>query len=352
MKKYGFSALLSACVCSGAFAQSSVTLYGVVDTSLLYQTHANKNDNSVFQMTDGAVNASRIGFRGKEDLGGGLSTIFDLEGGFQPQSGAFDSANTLFNRHAYVGLQGNWGTVTLGRQDTLFFSGLGNYDPLTVGNYYNNSWFFYQSAPRYSSMVKYEGTFSGVSVGATYALGGQAGSVSAGSQAALSLGYTSGPFSITGLYSQTHGVTKGVQDLFGVGTSYAIGSVTLYGGFTRNIDGSGTTEAGLTVQSIVPGTSSVRRSDIGFFTGAMWQLTPATSLTAAYYYDAMKNAYATDGLDGHRQTVAGFAQYDLSKRTWAYLNVDYNKASGRAALVELPGGGNQLEAGVGIHHSF
>lgn len=352
MKKLQGSVLLSFFLSGGVFAQSSVTLYGVVDTSMLYQTHANKNNDSVVQMTDGAVNASRIGFRGKEDLGGGLSTIFDLEGGFQPQSGTFDSSNTIFNRHAYVGLQGDWGAVTLGRQDTLFFAGLGNYDPLTVGNYYNNSWFFYQSAPRYSSMVKYEGSFSGLSVGASYALGGTPGSIAAGSQAAFTLGYSAGPFSITGLFSQTHGVAGGVQDLYGFGASYVIGKATLYAGFVRNDDGSGTTEAGLTVQPVVRGVSTVKRSDTGFFSGAIYQVTPDVSFTAAYYYDAIKNAYATDGLGGHRQTVAGFVQYNLSKRTWIYLTADYNKASGRAALVELPGGDNQIEAGIGLHHSF
>lgn len=352
MRKLKAAVLLSTICSGGAFAQSSVTLYGVVDTSVLYQNHADHNNNTVLQMTDGAINASRYGLKGNEDLGGGLSAIFNLEGGFQPQSGALDSTNTIFNRHAYVGLRGSWGTLTLGRQDTLFFEQLGNYDPLTVGNYYNNSWFFYQSAPRYSSMTKYEGTFGGLSVGASYALGGQAGSISAGSQAAVSLGYTTGTFSATGLYSQTHGVSGGVQDVAALGASYAFGPATIYAGFTHNTDSSGMTEAGLTVQPVTNGRSSVRRKDIGGFTGATWQFTPAFSLTGAYYYDAMRDAYGTPGLDGHRQSVAAFAQYNLSKSTWVYLTADYNKVQGQAALVQLPGADNQFEAGVGLHHSF
>jgi predicted porin len=337
---------------SHAFAQSSVTLYGVVDTSVLYQNHANSSGDHSIQMTDGAVNASRIGFKGNEDLGGGLSTIFDLEGGFQPESGALDSAGTMFNRHAYVGLQSKWGTVTLGRQDTLFFTGLGNYDPLTVGNYYNNSWYFYQSDARYSNMVKYEGTFRGLYVGASYGLGGQPGSISAGSQAAIALSYTTGPFSIGGVFSQTHAINNATQDIAGVAASYQIGTATLYLGFSHNDDGSGLAEEGLTVQPVTVGTSNVRRKDTGFFTGAIWQVRPDIALTGAYYYDAIKDAYSTAGDNGHRQTVAFFAQYLLSKRTYVYATADYNKVEGQAALVELPGANNQFEAGLGLHHSF
>lgn len=334
------------------YAQSSVTLYGVVDTSLLYQNHANSSNGHVIEMTDGAVNASRIGMTGNEDLGGGLSAFFDLEGGFQPESGAFDSANTLFNRHAYVGLKGDWGAVTLGRQDTLFFTGLGAYDPLTVGNYYNNSWFFYQSDARYSSMVKYEGTFHGLYIGASYGLGGQPGSVSAGSQAALALSYTAGPFSVGGVYSQTHALDNKTQNIGGLAASYTLGPTTLYLGFSHDSDGSGLAEEGLTVQPVSVGTSSIRRNDTGFFTGAIWRVSPVVSLTGAYYYDDMKDAYGTPGDDGHRQTAALFAQYFLSKSTYVYATADYNKVTGEAALVELPGADNQLEAGVGLHHSF
>jgi predicted porin len=335
-----------------AYAQSSVTLYGVVDTSVLYQNHANPSGGHLIQMTDGAVNASRFGLKGNEDLGGGLSTIFDLEGGFQPESGALDSSNTLFNRHAYVGLQGNWGTVTLGRQDTLFFTTLANYDPLTVGNYYNNSWYFYQSDARYSNMVKYEGTFHGLYVGASYGLGGQPGSISAGSQAAISLSYTTGPFSVGGVFSQTHALNNKTQNIGGIAASYAIGPTTLYVGFSHNDDGSGLTEEGLTVQPVTVGTADVRRKDTGFFTGAIWQVKPDIYLTAAYYYDSMRDAYSTAGDDGHRQSVAFFAQYLLSKRTYVYATADYNKVQGQAALVELPGADNQFEAGIGLHHSF
>jgi predicted porin len=100
------------------------------------------------------------------------------------------------------------------------------------------------------------------------------------------------------------------------------------------------------------GTSTVRRKDLGFFTGAIWYITPSVALTTAYYYDDMRDAYATPGDDGHRQTVAMFAQYFLSKRTYVYATADYNKVQGQAALVELPGADNQLEAGIGLHHSF
>lgn len=117
---------LAALAAVGAHAQSSVTLYGVVDAFL------NKTENKVTTPTtstklsqnkvDGSgLSSSRWGLRGSEDLGGGLAAIFTLEGGFTIDNGAFNnnqgSANTttLWGRQSWVGLKGNFGQVTLGR---------------------------------------------------------------------------------------------------------------------------------------------------------------------------------------------------------------------------------------------
>ena len=163
-----------------SFAQSSVTLYGIVDTSVRYLTNANANNDSQVAMGDGPITGSRWGLKGSEDLGDGLSAVFRLENGFNLWNGQLASANTLFNRMAYVGLSSNqYGAVTFGRQNTPLFDQLGNvYDPLTVGNYDQDGWLpgALGYGLRENNSVKYNGQFGGLTVAAMYSFGNVAGS--------------------------------------------------------------------------------------------------------------------------------------------------------------------------------
>jgi len=98
-----------------AHAQSSVTVYGIIDTGLTYTSKVGATNSSRFSLDSGDMATSRIGFKGVEDLGGGLSAIFNLENGFNNDTGGLGTANTLFDRKSVVGLSGAFGTVTLGR---------------------------------------------------------------------------------------------------------------------------------------------------------------------------------------------------------------------------------------------
>ena len=96
--------------CAGAaYAQSSVTLYGVVDTNIEYATNLpgatpGSSGNRV-SMQSGGLSGSRWGLRGVEDLGGGLSALFVLESGFASDTGQSQQGSRLFGRQAYVGLK-------------------------------------------------------------------------------------------------------------------------------------------------------------------------------------------------------------------------------------------------------
>ena len=112
-----------------AMAQSSVTLYGVLDTGLTYS----KGEESVYGMTHvgGNVN-SRLGFRGVEDLGNGLKATFNLEAGMGVDDGNNymdkDSNGMAFRRTSTVGLAGNFGEVRLGRMLTSSYLAVYRYD--------------------------------------------------------------------------------------------------------------------------------------------------------------------------------------------------------------------------------
>src|ERR1700737_875083 len=97
-----------------AQAQSSVTLYGVADDGITYTN--NQGGHANYQTFSGGLGGSKFGFLGSEDLGGGTKAIFQLESGYDLNSGKLGYNQRLFGRQAYVGLSGNYGSVKLGRQ--------------------------------------------------------------------------------------------------------------------------------------------------------------------------------------------------------------------------------------------
>jgi predicted porin len=156
-----------------AFAQSTVTLYGRIDTSV----GANKvNGVSTTQVFSDNLTTSRFGFRGTEDLGGGLKANFVLENGFKSDDGTLGTANTAFNRQSWVGLSGGFGALKLGKTDSVFKD---IYDMGIVNNLFDSEFtpvkIAYAGVANFSSrpnnQIRYETpNLSGFSAGATYSL--------------------------------------------------------------------------------------------------------------------------------------------------------------------------------------
>lgn len=114
-------------------AQSSVTLYGVVDVAV----ERVKGATSLTRVSSGQQQGSRLGFRGTEDLGGGLKAMFVLESGFNADVGTFGQGGRMFGRQSFLSLGGGWGAVRLGRQytpmdDVVSIVGTKTYDVLSV----------------------------------------------------------------------------------------------------------------------------------------------------------------------------------------------------------------------------
>src|ERR1700736_320721 len=101
-----------------AHAQSSVTLYGIVDAGFVYNNNSavNGKGQKLYATSAGNLQGDRWGLRGTEDLGGGLKALFVLENGFNTFNGTLGQKGDEFGRSAYVGLSSQFGTVTLGRQ--------------------------------------------------------------------------------------------------------------------------------------------------------------------------------------------------------------------------------------------
>ncbi len=144
MKKSLLALAVLGAFSSAAFAQSSVQLYGIIDLGV---AHYSNGSGSVSKLGTGIQSGSRIGLKGTEDLGGGLSAFFDAETGFCANGGN-GTANTsnvgpyctggpggqgFMGRQAFAGLKGNFGAVSFGRQYTLTFLDQANIDPFGYG---------------------------------------------------------------------------------------------------------------------------------------------------------------------------------------------------------------------------
>jgi predicted porin len=200
-----------------AAAQTNVTIYGIIDAGFVGERGGVASNNKI---TSGAASASRIGFKGSEDLGGGTSAIFTLESGVKVDTGELDATNTLFNRQAFVGLKTVNGTVTLGRQYTPYHNALAQIgDPFGTGYAGGSKNLFPDSGTnvRTSNTIVYASpNVSGFSADVAYAFGEQAGNNDAGRQFGGSVGYANGPLNVRVAYNNKN------TDVIAVGTTAAI----------------------------------------------------------------------------------------------------------------------------------
>lgn len=120
-----------------AYADPGVTLYGIVSSAVRYTSNIDARHHDQLALVSGGMVGSRFGLKGSEDLGGGNRAIFQLESGFGSDTGQA-SYNSFFGRQAWVGLSGDWGSLTFGRQ----YNALNNigwaFDPLDQG--WGNFW--------------------------------------------------------------------------------------------------------------------------------------------------------------------------------------------------------------------
>lgn len=132
MKKALLMTLLALGACNGALAQSNVTIYGVADAGLVADKDA--TGARLNRIASGVASGSRIGFKGRDDLGGGLAASFVLENGYNIDTGTTGQGGLLFGRQAYVGLSGSAGAVTAGHQYSPYYLALRDVaDPFAIG---------------------------------------------------------------------------------------------------------------------------------------------------------------------------------------------------------------------------
>ncbi|MDF3885371.1 porin [Cupriavidus basilensis] len=367
---------------AAAMAQDGLTLYGVIDTALTYQTHSDPSGNAqtgLQQGGEGFLSGSRFGFKGNEDLGGDLSAGFLLENGFLADTGKFDQQGQLFGRQAYVRIGSKrYGELALGRQYTTANTMLYYVDPLGVGAAPSNAWMVYLTGQRYDNAISYTGNYGPVSVIAEYALGETAGKGSAMSSISLGVKYASGPIVAVGDFQQTRDNMSRAARIYLAGLKASAGRASLFANYIHSdrdagFDSSkgGTDTATITSMSTAA-TATNRaafnsvfggsRHDDFFTVGASYAVTPAVTLTASAMHDRTR----ADAFSGNRTTAYGVADYAFSKRTDVYLALAYDWVRGDWSGLfgngttnwtggsgkTLDGRNNQTTVMLGMRHLF
>lgn len=382
-KKTLIFAAASAAFASTAHAQSSVTLYGLVDAGLTYVSNEAAsasnitpgglaNGKAMFGLTGGNVQQSRWGLHGVEDLGGGLKAVFTLESGFDVTNGK-TVGNALFNRQAVVGLASDYGTVTLGRQ---YDSVVDYLAPISATGSWGGTYFAHvgdadnlNSTFSINNSIKYQSpNYAGFSMSGMYGFSNQAGGFANNRAYSVGAGYNNGGLQVAAAYLQLQGLNAGntngalqngvalaldvqTQRVWGLGTSYAFGPAVIGAVFTQ-------TRFQDALADI-----TVRYNN--YEVNARYAFTPAFSLGAAYTYtQGLRNTPGsgdTNNRAAHWNQFGLQGDYSLSKRTDLYAEsvaqVGANNAVGTNAIqingTDGPSSSkNQVVVSAGIRHRF
>jgi len=366
MKKSLLAVAAVTAFAGAAQAQSSVTVYGIIDVGVMGATNSpnlggstwaetgspyvsstqktNASPANAIGIMSGGESMSRIGFKGSEDLGGGTKAIFTLETGFNgngsiaggnqgvtsgnkfgQQAGDTALQGQLFGRGAFAGLSNDkFGTLTAGRQQNLMLDNIGNYDPVNAQLFspinfsgtYGGGGFTDNSRV---TGLKYAGKFYGINANAIYAPGGIAGQSTAGTTTGLQFGYEAQKFGVQAIASHT----TDAQSLSGISAGTAVSapsntnSTWFYGGQAASV-----LAPSNAVQAVIANTTAYQ------FT-AKYNVLDSLTLKAGYERENIGTPsnfqlYA----NGMPQTASGYTLASVSANSYNYnLNVAWAGAN-------------------------
>jgi predicted porin len=353
------AAVSSFAAAAPAHAQSNVTIYGSLDAGVAWVD--NVNGSSASRVDQGTMQPDRFGFRGTEELGGGLKALFHLEGGFATDTGNLINANRLFNRLAIVGLSGDFGTVALGNMPDLVFDYAGKVsNGFQLTNFYlfhpgnldtlANTWQF-NNAVRYTSPA-----FNGLTVSAMVGAGEQPGDSGKNRNVSAGANYLNGPVRLALAYSRQADRAAGYAGGY-LATLNLGNAATVFDSLTTWAAGGGYTVGNwrlnaLYTQSTVdlPATSFTQRNvDLG----AAWRYGARSTLNLGYTRTRLSRSVEDAKYD--QASVSHVLAF--SKRTEFYVQAAYQKAGGSASFAFQNNAGassddSQLITTIGMHHSF
>lgn len=361
MQRIATSLTTTLLLCAGAATSAqaqNVTLYGLVDTGIERLNNTSTGGSITRMPSIAGSAASRWGLRGSEDLGNGLKAVFTLEAGFGLDTGETQQGGRAFGRQAFVGLSGQWGTLSLGRQYSMLLPGSANSDLFLAQIYGTGAFDTYLAGPRLDNALAYLGKFGGVTAGVLYSLG----------RDGLSCPGESSNSSDCRAWSA---VLKYDAPTWGVGTwadeqngrdNSPTGGADLSDRTDRRLALNGYVLLGKTklvanyMQRRNEAAVPAQRKSTLWSLGVSHPLNTAVTLEAQYYGFDYK-----DSADGAQMLVLR-GTYAFSKRTAAYTTLGFMRNDGKArfspsvgasntALAPLAGR-NQTGLMVGLRHAF
>lgn len=372
-----------AALTGAAHAQSSVTLYGVIDGGLLYQNAAgtsfipalNKNGGKVFAYKDGGIYASNWGMRGTEDLGSGYKVNFRLQGTFNSGTGALGlsgtgNGNAAFSQYATIGVSSPYGRVDVGRQIVPMIWAMFDTD-VRRSQYFGSiltAWVGLNQATGWipvstnssigalyddNAIVYQSPTFAGVSFALEYAPGGVAGQFQGGTRESAVLKYANYGLNLSAVYYNGHDTNPyavtpaGVVSVAPSGVNnnrfYYLGAMYTFRGFSVSASWANGRNP-----------SNTAKANVDMYSAGLgYAFSPALQVTSGFYYLKDKNHSAN-----HSAEVALAVDYSLSARTTLYAEVGHvdNRGNnmGQMIVYGQATAPNQSTTGamIGVRHSF
>ncbi|SDX39062.1 Outer membrane protein (porin) [Collimonas sp. OK242] len=334
-----------------AQAQTNVTIYGRVDAGVDFQTNVALKDasgnptgqtGSKLAASGNQWGTSMIGFKGSEDLGGGLSAFFLLESGFDATNGS-TNGSALFNRRSYVGLNGSAGSIKFGK-NLFIVNDVWNLDPTGQQFMSTQNLVKGRNWPGANNVIEYQTpTWGGFNATVQTSLGEQAGSTKNGRKDGISLLYTTGGLELRAIYDVIRDANGRYTDVYTaskdliVGGTYTADQLKLFAGY-ENVS--------------APDTAAATDPDKinHYWIGANYAVTPALALIGAAFHAKLNHDAGSASL-----FMVG-ANYNLSKRTLLYAAVGTMRNKGNADFgteFDSPLPGHAQNGGyAGISHSF
>ncbi|VVD32681.1 porin [Paraburkholderia dioscoreae] len=341
------SAAVSVAFAASASAQTSVTLYGVLDEGINYTNNVGRGH--VYELASGDAQGSRWGLKGAEELGGGLKAIFQLENGFDVSSGRFNQSGRMFGRQAFVGMSAQrYGTLTFGRQYDSVVDYLaqttanGNWGGLLFSHPYDND--NTDNTFRLDNAVKYTSpSLSGFQFGGVYSFSNDTGFAN---NRAYSFGgqYAYGGLLVAAAYLQADNPGNGANGaitandasfiaarmrVFGGGITYTFGPATAGFVYTNSnyLDPTGNGYLGVT-PLVPPGVLLNSLKYQNFELNGKYQISPMLFVGAQYVYTMETYDASTGGVKPKIHSFGLMADYNLSKRTDVYIQGEYQQVTG------------------------
>ena len=324
MKKSLLALAVLTAVTGAASAQSSVTIYGKVDLGLVLDSGSAAGKS--IRIDSGVTGGSRLGFKGVEDLGGGMKAAFQLETGFCADSAAgapnfCTGGNNFMGRQAHGDLTGSFGALSAGRQYSLGFNNLSTIDPFGTGfagqvnNIVDPSGIRLNNSATYSTP-----SIGGVTASAEIAFGEETGNWQANRETGAGLTYASGP-AYVGF------------------TFYDVGNANGNGAARKNYLLGGTYDFGVVkLHALVQKSTGPTSLDVLDLMGGATVPLAGGSLMASYIHHNDRTAADKDA----NQVGVGYL-YPLSKRTSVYTAFARIKNDNGATFTV----GNATAAGTG-----